>query len=129
MKKLLVLVLLSSSAFAWIPMSDDVVEKSLTLSQEKWTALCAQDARKYYCRGQVCDAYVEMKNKNFCWKYYNTVRNYAFQRKEAKNYTVQYVNKPQNFFPTLQEQRENQQAKEQKAEQEVNAAINRFLSR
>lgn len=79
MKKLLVLILLSSSVFAWVPMSRNVMKKSLTMSRPAWTDLCVQDRRNIYCGGKRCDA--EIGWHSLCWNLYPKAQYQAYRSK------------------------------------------------
>ena len=96
MKRFVLLLALSvivvGNAVAYVVMSKDVVQKSLTMGREAWVNVCVQDRRKYLCGGRVCEATAERHFKNFCWNYYPTAQKHAFQRKNAANHVYVPVN-------------------------------------
>lgn len=118
MKKMflvMILVVAMNSCFAWTPMSNDVVNASLSQGREYWASnTCLKDRRKYFCGGQRCDNFREVQFKNFCWNYYPVAQKYAYQRKTMQGYTIKPVNDPykNNFFKPIQtNQIDNEQSK------------------
>ena len=75
MKKLLVLILLSSSVLANSLISNEVMKKSISMDRYQWMNLCLQERRNLYCGGKKCPVSIEAPWRKYCWscRIYNNV--------------------------------------------------------
>ena len=83
MKKLLVLILLSSSVLANSLISNEVMKKSISMDRYQWMNECLQERRNLYCSGKKCPVAIESKWRNICWNFYPKAQYYAYRAKET----------------------------------------------
>lgn len=88
MKKLIVLALLlaGNMSIAYIYMSKDLLQSSLTLNREQWANKCSAERLKMYsglygCKNPNSCPYIMYELKKHCWYQYDIARRDAYLRK------------------------------------------------